>query len=202
MTAVALGLYLGYLLTAFGVRSLLQYRHTGSTGFRGVSGRPFGAGWWGGVLFVLALALGLSGPLLQLLGVVSAIAALDHGAVHGTGLALTTAGMVATLLAQHVMGRSWRVGVDPRESTDLVTTGAFAWVRNPVFTAMIATGAGLALLAGDPVTIAAFVILVVAVQIQVRAVEEPHLLRVHGSEYRDYAARVGRFLPGIGRHSG
>ena len=34
---------------------------------------------------------------------------------------------------------------------------------------------------------------------QVRAVEEPHLLATHGRAYADYAARVGRFVPGIGR---
>ena len=30
-------------------------------------------------------------------------------------------------------------------------------------------------------------------------VEEPYLLKVHGSAYAEYAARVGRFLPGVGR---
>ncbi|WP_083840165.1 methyltransferase family protein [Saccharomonospora xinjiangensis] len=63
---------------------------------------------------------------------------------------------------------------------------------------IIATSAGLTLLSGDPVTLVAFVLLMTAVEIQVRAVEEPYLPHAHGSAYRDYAARVGRFLPGIG----
>jgi protein-S-isoprenylcysteine O-methyltransferase Ste14 len=46
---------------------------------------------------------------------------------------------------------------------------------------------------------AAFVTLIAAVQVQVRAVEEPYLLRVHGEAYADYAARTGRFVPGTGR---
>jgi protein-S-isoprenylcysteine O-methyltransferase Ste14 len=33
----------------------------------------------------------------------------------------------------------------------------------------------------------------------VRALEEPYLARLHGDVYRSYAARTGRFLPGIGR---
>lgn len=37
------------------------------------------------------------------------------------------------------------------------------------------------------------------IQMQVRAVEEPHLLATHGQAYAHYAARVGRFLPWIGR---
>ena len=36
-------------------------------------------------------------------------------------------------------------------------------------------------------------------ELQVRSVEEPYLLRTHGDAYRAYASRVGRFVPGIGR---
>jgi hypothetical protein len=36
-------------------------------------------------------------------------------------------------------------------------------------------------------------------QIQVRLVEEPYRLRAHGDAYREYTARTGPFLPGIGR---
>ena len=32
--------------------------------------------------------------------------------------------------------------------------------------------------------------------------EEPHLHHVFGSSYEDYRARVGRWLPGIGRLTG
>jgi protein-S-isoprenylcysteine O-methyltransferase Ste14 len=39
----------------------------------------------------------------------------------------------------------------------------------------------------------------VALEIQVRLVEEPYLLRVHSDAYRRYAARTGRFVPGLGR---
>ena len=45
----------------------------------------------------------------------------------------------------------------------------------------------------------AVLLLVAAVQLQVRVVEEPYLRRVHGRVYRGYAARVGRFVPGLGR---
>ena len=36
-------------------------------------------------------------------------------------------------------------------------------------------------------------------QSTVSAVEEPHLRRLHGDPYAAYAARTGRFLPGVGR---
>jgi protein-S-isoprenylcysteine O-methyltransferase Ste14 len=97
------------------------------------------------------------------------------------------------------MGASWRIGVDPAERTELVTTGVFAYVRNPIFTAMVAAQLGVALMVPTWLSVAALGALVVAVQLQVRAVEEPHLRRVHGAAYIEYASRTGRFLPGIGR---
>lgn len=40
-----------------------------------------------------------------------------------------------------------------------------------------------------------------ALELQLRAVEEPYLLTAHGHAYATYAARVGRFAPGTGRLS-
>jgi protein-S-isoprenylcysteine O-methyltransferase Ste14 len=58
--------------------------------------------------------------------------------------------------------------------------------------------AGIALLSPTPVTLAAAVLLVLAVELHVRLVEEPYLLRTHGRAYAGYAARTGRFFPGVG----
>ncbi len=196
MTVTALVLYAVALVVLFGVRSWLQYRRTGSTGFRGISGTPAQAGWWGGVLFVVAMVAGLAAPLLAVAGVVTAA---PPAALQVLGLALALAGFAATVAAQTGMGASWRIGVDPDERTDLVTGGVFAHVRNPIFTAMVAAQAGVALMVPTWVGLLALVALVVAVQLQVRSIEEPHLLRVHGDADAVYAARTGRFLPGIGR---
>lgn len=195
MVWVALGLYLIYLATAFVVRSWLQWRRTGSTGFRGVSGRPGSLEWWGGALFVVALLLGIGAPVLQLSGLVSPLAVLDATAGHATGGVLAMGGIIGTLLAQQAMGASWRIGVDRTETTTLVTEGLFARVRNPIFTAMIVTAAGLALLTPNVVALVGLAALVTAIEIQVRAVEEPYLPRTHGEAYRHYVRRSGRFLP-------
>lgn len=106
---------------------------------------------------------------------------------------------MGTLIAQLAMGRSWRIGVDESEKTDLVTIGPFAVVRNPIFSAMFLTFPGLALMVPNAVALAGFVALVIAVELQVRFVEEPYLLRTHGGDYAGYASRVGRFVPGFGR---
>ena len=96
------------------------------------------------------------------------------------------------------MGDSWRIGVDPGETTTLVRTGVFGWVRNPIFTAMITFGFGIALVTPSLVALAGFLLLVATIELQVRIVEEPHLLTVHGDDYRSYLTNVGRFMPGVG----
>src|ERR671915_404709 len=54
MASVALALYVLYIGLAFGLRSVAQWRATGSTGFKGISGTAGSAEWTGGVLFVVA----------------------------------------------------------------------------------------------------------------------------------------------------
>jgi protein-S-isoprenylcysteine O-methyltransferase Ste14 len=199
MTTVALVSYGVYLALAFGLRTWLQLRRTGSSGFEGVSGRPGSAEWLAGILFGVALAIGVAAPVLALLDVVEPVKAFDSAAVHAVGLALFGIGLVGTLLAQAAMGSSWRIGVDERSRTELVTGGPFTVVRNPIFAAMLPASTGLALMVPSVVAFAGLAALFVALELQVRIVEEPYLLRTHGAEYSAYAARVGRFVPGFGR---
>lgn len=199
MAEAALALYLLYIVLAFGLRSLLQWRRTGSTGFNGVGGRPGSAEWLAGVGFVIALSLGFSAPVLDLLDLLEPIAAFDGEAVNIAGVGISLAGIALTLWAQMAMGRSWRIGVDPEERTELVTNGPFAIVRNPIFAAMIPTALGLVLMVPSVIAVAGLVALVTSLELQVRVVEEPHLKRAHPQAYPDYASRVGRFVPGIGR---
>ena len=199
MPELALALYVLYFGLAFGLRSIAQKRATGSTGFKGISGKPGSAEWVGGVGFVVAVVLGFLAPVLDLAGVLDPIDALDGEIGHAAGIGLFWGGLVTTLGAQFAMGESWRIGVDESEQTEMVTSGPFSIVRNPIFTAMVPTALGLALLVPNVVAVVGFVALVVALQIQVRLVEEPYLLKVHGRAYADYARRVGRFVPLLGR---
>ena len=112
---------------------------------------------------------------------------------------LALAGFGLAVVAQQTMGRSWRIGVDPEERTDLITHGVFAYVRNPIFTAMIAAQAGTTLLAPTWLASSGSSLLMAGVELQVRRVEEPYLLAAHGAAYADYSAGTGRFLPLIGR---
>ncbi len=65
---LALVVYVVGLLLAFGLRTWMHWRATGTTGFRGISGRRGVGGLVGGVLFPVALVLGLVAPVLALTG--------------------------------------------------------------------------------------------------------------------------------------
>lgn len=199
MPVVALVLFGVFALLGFGWRSWVQRRRTGSTGFRGISGRIGSVEWLAGVGFVVAMAAAVFAPILQLFGVVAPLPVLDHTWLNVVGLVLAVVGIAGTVYAQLDMGDSWRIGVDASERTTLVRTGVFALVRNPIFTAMLVFGLGIALVTPNLVALVGFAILVVTIELQVRVVEEPYLRSVHGDEYREYTARVGRFVPGIGR---
>jgi cobalt-zinc-cadmium efflux system protein len=198
VNVAALVLFVVYLLLGFVARTWLQWRRTGDGGFRGISGRLGSPEWVAGVSFVVALLAGVLGPVTALAGL-DPLTVLDMTGLRWAGAVLAVTGVVATLAVQLQMGASWRIGVDAGERTDLVTSGTFALVRNPIFTVMAVTGLGLALMTPNVVALAGFVVLLVALQLQVRVVEEPYLLRTHGATYAAYAASTGRFVPGLGR---
>lgn len=199
MATAALVLYGTFIVLGFGWRSYRQWRRTGSTGMRGFHGRPGSLEWFAGAGFVAAIVAGALAPILQGAGLLSPVAPLKGPVFAVLGTVAAVMGIVATLWAQESMGDSWRIGVDAGETTQLVDRGMFGWVRNPIFTAMLVFGAGVALMAPNPLALIGFVLLLTSIELQVRFVEEPYLQRTHSERYRDYASRVGRFVPRIGR---
>lgn len=198
-SAAALVLYIFWFTFAFGLRSIVQLQRTGATGFNGISGQPRSLEWWAGVLFIVALVLGVAAPAAGLAGWLQPVPMLTETTAARIGVVAAVGGMFLTLAAQSSMGDSWRIGVDRTERTDLVRAGAFLVCRNPIFTAMAVTGVGLAFLVGNALALIGFAALILALELQVRFVEEPYLLATHPDEYGAYARRVGRFVPLVGR---
>lgn len=156
------------------------------------------AGWITGTCFVIALIVTVVAAVLQRTNVVQPLNTLRMVWIQVAGIIPATAGIAATVYAQLAMGDSWRIGVDEQENTTLVRTGPFKWVRHPIYTAMMAFGLGLLLVTPNLVALAGFILLVATLEVHVRRVEEPYLLRTHSAVYRGYTASVGRFVPGVG----
>jgi protein-S-isoprenylcysteine O-methyltransferase Ste14 len=125
------------------------------------------------------------------------IPVLARPGIAGLGLVTMILGGGLIIAAQMGMGSSWRIGLD-RERTGLVTTGLFAWSRNPTFLGMMAVVLGAFLVAPTAVTAAVFSVAWVAFSVQIRT-EEEHLHRMHSSVYERYRAAVPRWIGSPGR---
>lgn len=198
MAVGALALFGVFFLWVFIVRSVIQKRRTGDSGIRSgmLRAKLLSAEGLAGWMLVLAFVAAVGAPVAEL-GGLSPLT--TNRLVRGAGASLAVIGIVFTVVSQIDMGAQWRVGVDTREKTELVRTGAFRFVRNPIFTAMVAVAGGLALMVPNPISIAGILLFVAAIQLQVRFVEEPYLRETHGSAYTSFTAQVGRFVPRLGR---
>jgi protein-S-isoprenylcysteine O-methyltransferase Ste14 len=199
MATLAIWMLIAFGLLTFGVRVAIQLRRTGSTGLIGLRAGAGPVDYLSGVLFVCGMAMGAGSVVLVLGDSLETIDALDTDGVHAIGIVLAAAGGLAVFGAQLGMGESWRIGVSEEERTELVIGGWFSLCRNPIYSAMIVGWTGFALMVPTWLGLAAIAVVAAGLELQVRAVEEPYLLRTHGDAYRVYASRVGRFVPGVGR---
>ena len=99
------------------------------------------------------------------------------------------------------MGKNWRMSVTPGQRTELVTTGAFAHVRHPIYALSM-----LLMLCTALVVPTLPVLLMAAIHVSLMLMkaknEERFLIGMHGSVDEDYRRRTGRFLPWPAQHSG
>ncbi len=99
--------------------------------------------------------------------------------------------------AARTMGENWAIVARTRRDHQLVTSGPFALVRNPIYVALALFMFGLSVATGHvPALLKAAPVFVIGTLI--RTSEEERMLRAHfGPAYDDYAARVKRFVPGV-----
>lgn len=191
---------LGILLLialAFFWRPWLQYRRHGTWGVI-----LFRTGGWGQRLRDAALVAFTLAVLAQAAAAAAWPGSLPRLAsgifMEIAGIVLLFGGVAFVVLAQLHMGASWRIGIDERQAPGLVTSGVFRFCRNPIYLAMITVTAGYALLLPTLLSLVLLAGTIVGMSTQART-EETYLLRTYGDGFRDYARRVGRFWPGIGR---
>lgn len=111
------------------------------------------------------------------------------------GVTLCLSGILFASYSQFAMGKNWRIGVDPDEITELVTSGIYSKIRNPIYTACIVHGLGLILLAPHALMLVTGLVGFYAIIAYVRHIEEPHLITLHGEQYERYMEKTGSFFP-------
>ncbi len=99
-----------------------------------------------------------------------------------------------TMICWRKMGRSWRMGIDPNEKTQLVFSGAYSYVRHPIYALQCLLAVASLIAVPVPAMIPVAAIQCFFLQWEARR-EEKYLVQTHGSAYSTYMQNVGRFLP-------
>jgi protein-S-isoprenylcysteine O-methyltransferase Ste14 len=109
------------------------------------------------------------------------------------GVFLCFVGLVFLLLSLVSFGKSFRVGIDIEHPDKLVTTGVFAFSRNPIYVAFGFVLVGQFLVFSNWIML---VYLTAAIWLIHRQIlrEEEFLKKGYGQEYAEYCNRVRRYL--------
>jgi len=121
------------------------------------------------------------------------ITSLDNLTLKYIGLGLLAISLIWTIIAQGHMKNSWRIGIDTKTRTELVTTGLFGISRNPIFFGMILSLIGLFLTTPNALTGIFLILGYILIQIQIR-LEEEFLTKEHGENYLAYRQKARRLI--------
>lgn len=110
---------------------------------------------------------------------------------------LGAAGVVLAVWGVVALGPALTASPIPRRDASLVTHGVYGFVRNPIYTGLMLGGVGLVVFGGSWWHLATWAGLIVLLAAKARW--EERMLAAEHPEFEDYARRVGRFLPFIGR---
>ncbi len=118
---------------------------------------------------------------------------LRSGLVCWIGVFCCFAGLLLLALSLVSFGKSFRIGIDTDRPDELVTTGVFAYSRNPIYVAFAFVLLGEFLIFSNPLLL---IYLVAAILLFHRQVlrEEEFMRQHYGAEYSDYCTRVRRYL--------
>ena len=117
-----------------------------------------------------------------------------HSAISSwVGVGLCFGGVLILVASLVSFGRSFRVGIDVDHPDELVTTGVFAFSRNPIYVGFALVLIGEFLVFPNWIPLAYLVAGIWLLHRQV--LREESFMRTHyGGQYVDYCARVRRYV--------
>ena len=190
MALLLLGSFFSFAII---LRILVQYYYTGDHGIRLAKANAPYIEIIPGVTSVLSFIISMILIILNHLGAFPVDDSFPVSATFAIGL-LGFSGIVITLVAQMQMGRSWRIGVDQSEKTDLVVDGLYSKSRNPIYFGLLLYWLAIALIFPHPAMWACAAVCWISIELIVRKIEEPYLRRVHGRVFDKYYRGSNRYL--------
>ena len=189
-------LFLIFISSAVLGRMFLQYRLTGNHGLRPANKQSPPTQIAAGLLLALSALVIFLYALGQTLGYLS-MSFTPKLLQLIAGYLCYILGLITILFAQYQMGSAWRIGVDPDEKTELITHGLFQYVRNPIYTGLFIGGIGFLMTSPSMILLFGLLLGYIAIELFVRKIEEPYLLRQFGTRYQDWLNSTPRYFPGL-----
>ena len=118
---------------------------------------------------------------------------LENPTLIKIGWGLLVLSLILVWIAQSQMANSWRIGIDEKNRTQLVTSGMFSISRNPIFLGIMIANVGLFLVIPNAFTLLIVSLSTISINTQIR-LEEEFLKREFGAKYENYLKKVSRWI--------
>ncbi|MGB6486161.1 MAG: isoprenylcysteine carboxylmethyltransferase family protein [Steroidobacteraceae bacterium] len=143
----------------------------------------------------------LVGAAELLFGTAPKIALLDArclpalAGLMGTGIALTAAGAVFSIVARLYLGQNWSATATIKQDHQLIRSGPYGLVRHPIYTGTLIAAIGTAIALGEIRDLLALPLVIVGFRLKARS-EERLLMSNFGDRYAAYRREVrGAIIP-------
>jgi protein-S-isoprenylcysteine O-methyltransferase Ste14 len=110
------------------------------------------------------------------------------------GLLITIMGLSFALWARIVLGSNWSLDVNFKEKHELIQQGPYAYVRHPIYSALLLMFSGTAIAIGNLGGFLGFPVLFISFWIKLNQ-EETLLIRHFKEEYLNYKKKVKALIP-------
>lgn len=119
---------------------------------------------------------------------------LDFKWLRAAGIILGVWGVIIFAVSVFTMRDNWRAGVPKAGNTALVTSGIYAFSRNPAFLGFDLVYIGILAMFYNAGLLIVTLLAVVLLHLQIVNVEEDFLLTTFGDEYLQYREKVCRYI--------
>ncbi|WP_027633655.1 methyltransferase family protein [Clostridium hydrogeniformans] len=140
---------------------------------------------WGALWFIQSLNLNINNNFFKFVYINLNIRYL--------GIGLNFIGLLIFIIAMVNMGLSWRVGIDKKSESKLVTKGIYNFSRNPAFVGFDLMFLGLFLTFPNIITLVIILINIIFIH-RLILQEEKHLISIFGDDYYTYTNKTPRYI--------
>lgn len=185
-----------YFLFVFVIRSILLKNKTGinpltfnkADDAHGFNGKVFTA-----ITFIELIIVGIYAFKIEWYKYLLPFWYIENEILSIIGWGFLIISLIIVWIAQSHMANSWRIGIDEKNKTKLVTKGLFSFSRNPIFLGIMIANMGLFLVIPNAFTLLIISLSTLSINTQIR-LEEAFLEREFGNDYLEYVNKVRRWI--------